>query len=182
MQACGSGSGPPRQPSEPPPPPIRVPNAAPSVVRDVYPRLEGGERGFRAWLNAQAWRVELARAEGAAMARDDLTAVVARHVLAAYLDAAPPGLVGRFADWLAQHVAAAAGGSARVRWQWEVTALAWVCEACGLPDDDGAIGGRGPVGRGGLCGHGLAASPFHSVAARGCGLSARAALPGLQHQ
>ena len=68
------------------------------------------------------------------MSRDDLAAVVAGHVLAAYLGTVPPGLAGRLADWLAQHVAAAAGGSARARWQWEVTTLAWICEACGLPE------------------------------------------------
>ena len=98
-----------RQPCGPPPLPTRAPSAAPSEVRVVDLRLEGAERGFRAWLNAQAWRAELVRPEGAAMARDDMAAVVARHVLASYLDSAPPGLVDRFTDWLVQRVTAAAG-------------------------------------------------------------------------
>ena len=73
-----------RQPCGPPPQPARAPSAAPSEVRVVDPRLEGAERGFRARLNAQAWRAELARPEGAAMARGDMAAVVTRHVLASY--------------------------------------------------------------------------------------------------
>ena len=113
---------------------VGMPSEAPRAERVVDPRLEGAERGFRAWLNAQAWRREPAGAASAAMVRDDPAAVVASHVLVAYLDAAPPGLVVQLADWLTQHVAPAAGRSNRARWPWEVTALAWVCEACGIPE------------------------------------------------
>ena len=68
------------------------------------------------------------------MVRDDPAAMVASHVLAAYLDAVPLGLTARLADWLTQHVAAAAGRGVRARWQWEITMLPWIVEVCGLPE------------------------------------------------
>ena len=69
---------------------VGMPSEAPRAERAVDPRLEGAERGFWAWLNVQAWRREPVDAVNAAMLRDDLAAVVASHVLAAYLDVAPP--------------------------------------------------------------------------------------------
>ena len=84
----------------------------------VDQRLDGADRGFRAWLNAQALRREAAEAtDQAAMARDDPAAVVAGHVLAAYLDAVPYGFAARLADWLMQHIASTAGRGDRARWQ-----------------------------------------------------------------
>ena len=173
-----------RQPCGPPPPPARAATAAPSEVRVVDPRLEGAERGFRRWLNAQAWRAELACPEDAAMTRDDIPAVVASHVLASYLDSAPPGLVHRLADWLVQHVAAAAGGSARLRWQWEVTILAWVCEACGLPELMAArpLAAEDLLAEAGFAARALRQAPFTAWRRGACGLPAWAVLPGLQHQ
>ena len=115
------------------------------------------------------------------MARDDMAAAVARHVLASYLDSAPPGLVDRFADLLVQHVAAAAGGGARLRWQWEVTALAWVCEACGLPELMVArpLAADDLLAEAGFAARALRQAPFTMWRRGAAGLSAGAALPGL---
>ena len=126
---------PPRWPLEAPPLLAAAPRVIPQVARVVDPRLEGADRGLRAWLNAQAIRGDASdAAERAPMVRDDPAAMVASHVLAAYLDAVPLGLTARLADWLTQHVATAAGRGVRARWQWEITMLAWIVEACGLPE------------------------------------------------
>ena len=90
-----------------------VPRAAPPAARPLDPRLEGADLGLRAWLSAQARRGDASgTTEQPPMVRDDPAAMVAGHVLAAYLDAVPTGLTARLADWLTQHVAAAAGRGA----------------------------------------------------------------------
>ena len=68
------------------------------------------------------------------MVRDDPAAMVAGHVLAAYLDTVPTRLTAQLADWLTQHLVAAEGRGSRARWQWEIAMLAWIVEACGLPE------------------------------------------------
>ena len=106
------------------------------------------------------------------MARDDMPAVVARHVLVSYLDSVLPGLANRLADWLVQHVAAAAGGGARLRWQWEVTILAWSCEACGLPELMAArpLAAEDLLAEAGFAARALRQAPF-TVWRRGAGRS-----------
>ena len=112
-----------------------VPHAAPPAARPLDPRLEGADLGLRAWLSAQARRGDASgTTEQPPMVRDDPAAMVAGHVLATYLDTAPAGLTARLADWLTQHLAAAVDRGSRARWQWEITMLAWVVEASGLPE------------------------------------------------
>ena len=68
------------------------------------------------------------------MTCDDPATVAASHVLTSCMDLVPAGLAARLADWPQQHIALATERSDREGWQWEVTLLEWVCEACGLPE------------------------------------------------
>ena len=83
-------------PSQAPAPQAVAPDATPQVSRAADSRLDGADRGLRAWMNAQALHKEAMEAPGrATMARDDPAAVVASHVLATCLDAVLPCLAER---------------------------------------------------------------------------------------
>ena len=107
-----------------------------------------------------------------------------RNCVTSYMDSAPAGLAVRLAGWLQQHIALATERSDRERWQWEVTLLAWVCEACGLP----ALLVHAPVvaedlmAEAGFAARALRQAPFHRLADGGTGLPSRSAFPGVQRQ
>ena len=118
----------PRPPQRPPP------VAAPTSV--AAPAARTG--GLKEWMEVQAHNRFEARPlprHGLANQRGDPEAMaVAGHVLELFLDAAPHSMVRSFADWRFRHIALAGRRAARAIWQWGLTVLAWVCEACGIAE------------------------------------------------
>ena len=115
------------------------------------------------------------------MVRDYPAAMVAGHVLAAYLDTVPTRLTAQLADWLTQHLVAAEGRGSRARWQLEIAMLAWLVEACGLPElfEAFPLTAEDLLAEVGITARAMRQAPFLELEAGNWGLPAGAALPGL---
>ena len=102
----------------------------------IAPGLEGAENGLRGWIQEQL-RIRFpgisSLTDSGAPPPDSEATVVAAHVLSIFTPTATPALVHALAHRLCRQIQAALRGTPRARWQWSMTILAWMCEACGAP-------------------------------------------------
>ena len=107
---------------------------------------------------------------------------VAGHALPLYLDVPPPGMIRLLADWLLRHIALTRQRGPKARWQWELTVLDWVCEACGISELWLAAAAMASdlMAEAGFTARAMRQGPYHRLAPGLRWAPTRDGLPGLQ--